>query len=317
LTVYPNCDRELIRLIQAQNKTVDEWMQSSHMTPTTHHILMGLFDYVESVIIWFDSGMGISFVFGLPYILVYDLKMYWRHLNAKLANILQETRLRRFVMCLSAYSANDDNDNETNDEYARLRTCLPKHRIYQLIQETLADRSQELDVEIEQLRLEVHDFFENFRQAELVVTDMLSAIVLFWFLGLLGVGYAVIDLYGRGGNLLGIPLLYLIPLIIGIYLIPLGLFNTSIFQLQYKCLRLYADINSLVSNSKSSHKHKYLKTLELFNDQHSHQFRFLGGQLFSPTTMFKFISWTTTCIYILFSSSLIAGKYAFSRQYLL
>jgi len=62
------------------------------VTLTWHRIVTLAFDGLENLILWFDSGACLTFNFILLYMLNHDTLIYWRSLDQKIQNLLEQVR---------------------------------------------------------------------------------------------------------------------------------------------------------------------------------------------------------------------------------
>jgi hypothetical protein len=84
---YSGCFRELDELHARRA------LPYSSITLRDHHLVSGVVDLVENVVIWFEGCFAMLYVPTLAYLLNYDLLLYWTALQSKMERLLERARL--------------------------------------------------------------------------------------------------------------------------------------------------------------------------------------------------------------------------------
>lgn len=299
VNTYPGCRRDLDELHAAGN------LKASDMTLGAHRLISGLADCLENSLIWLDSGFSITFVPLLAYLLNYDILLYRAHLELKLKHLLALTRLCNSVKLQLIYqtksltfsaSLHTGNNNNCQQQVNAIRNKSSKQARQQVSAtwswKLLNELHDELALGYCELQYEMYDFFKEVGRVDLLVSDILTASILIWFMAI-----AFVDYNFLVRNNTRVP--YFIQFIIFVGFAEVATSSFFLLALRRGCLRNYTLLCSIMAENQSREKRRFIKLLEYFTQQlHRTTYSLLQSHPYQPTTFISIIGWCFSCLSI-------------------
>lgn len=300
-----------------------------------HRPLAGIMDFVESVIIWFDSGAAIS-LWAILHLINYDNVAYWAHLDRRLNCLYARVRLHhqaQSVAAAAAYqtiesaaaaadrnaAANEPSDSDQEVKSASL--LRPKmdsfpsssrpaggwnRRHAQLKLRTAgqararrqAPLAEVLDQSLEADVFELQAQFYDFF-AQIDQTDVFISDII---TSTLMIWLLVFSIFG---HLTFRQLRNQPDLVATIYaleqlsflVVTVGSF--SLFRLHHNCLRSYTTICSLMAYDQSKHKRGFLRLMEFYTVRKRSAYTLFQQYPYTVATYLSLLGWSLSCFFIL------------------
>jgi hypothetical protein len=259
LNRYPNCDPYLEQLQRAGLVPADRW--SFHLT---RNELVGIiFDTLENLFLWLDSGLSLFTCVVFTLVLNRDLIVYWNHLDRKIGLLLEFSR--------------------------RKRTC-PRRGQGRPVNADESVLSSSYDQSIYELHLEICDFIGHLRRANDLVGDMVTTVVNVWFTVFAYIIYNLISLRQMIPAGLNVTLMIIF-------------FVTSVLcvlatEVHRNCLKSYGKICSLMSHDDSCHKRHFAEILDYFIRKHT-CYKIYHGYSMTTTSYLSILGYSASCFFII------------------
>lgn len=308
LRAYPNCNLRLKKL--NEEGKVGEWS----VTVDAHHLWSGIADGLENGIIWIDSGLAISFVMLLAYLLNYDLLIYWRLLHSKIIETLNET-LASYLLRngpqldltlgppdTSSYRGPIGIQSILNEPHAwsvlhYCNNCVAKPRFPIKLRRKMTKSvpNFKLDYLVLDTQSEIQDFFHEIKRVDMFVSDILTFSLLIWLLTFTLYGEISLTYYFSSRKA-DIPFIILAAQVIAFFAVFVA--SHYLLELNRCCMRSYQAICSLMAYDRSRHRRKFIKILEFYTEHHRSYYTLFQQHPYSATTFLSIIGWSVSCFLV-------------------
>jgi hypothetical protein len=269
LKSYEGCSPELARLVDAK-RTSSEW---SMKFITLHQYIALVADIEENVFIWTESGVVAVFDLSLTMLLIYDLHLYWTHLDRRTDELLTIVKL------------DYEQAHWPADQATRQR---PKSMMsYDQSSSQQNPPSPPMASRIFELQSQIQDLIKQIDQVNKFVSDSYSVVSTMWFTIFAFYTYKLFS------NSVGA----VVSILVGIMLIFLICSGTIILTIQRDLKRSYPKICSLMAHDRSMYKQNFVKIIEYFvNDRHC--FTIFRIYTMKSTTLLTMIGYSFSCFFI-------------------
>lgn len=290
---YAGCSPQLDRLLAAGKLG---YLSQSF---SGHHLVSDLWDNVENAVVWFESGIATTLVLGFTYFLNCDILLYWQHLHQRL-QLASRLMQRQFRLQLQLELG------EPKARHLRLISSLAEdERMFYSCASSLAvnsapggSRSPEwlldeqrgqLSVLINDIQYEAIDFFLQVEQADLIVSDILTAAILIWL-----ISWAALTFYSLAEMDESVPLIVKAVQLFGVFVITLA--TLYLLTLHKCCTRSYKLICTLMAHEQTHRtKRQFIKLLEFFSERNRTTYTLFQHYPYLATTYISIIGWSFSC----------------------
>lgn len=273
---YPNCNLQL----QHANPEPSHW----EVLISSHRLAMMPFDIIENFIIWFDSMCAVILVLSLVYLLNYDMTLYWSHLQRRLVQLNKRLKYNWFFR-------HDPRARQQIQQYRRMTLANkflgPPSQLYDYDHE-----DEIIENLIVDLQWEISDFFNQFHNADSLVSPAITAGYIVWFLAVVIFAYDSY-IFSQATNL-------------DYHWIPysaLGVISSITFALitfNRKTKKTYDIICSLMFYDQSHRKLGFLSLLEYYTHYHKAAYTLFNGRLpLDAAAYLSIVSYTFSCVFII------------------
>lgn len=293
LNVYAGCDPALKEAYDSGNLSAWSLSLVSSYSDSYHHLISFLADFVENFVIWFESGVAVVYVLVFIVLVNNDLLSYWSHTHQRIQKTLNI--VKRHHMCSSMASSFYHNDHDEKSHHDRRRDQRLLRTISSHFQKD-SKRGAELGVEVRQLQVEMHDFFEQVISADVYMSGVVTVTLFIWTTGIaviviMNVKYASASQAGH---------LDILNICVG--LVSLGCFSMTsllLLTLQRGCSKSYVSICSLMAYDQSKYKRYFMRILDYYTTKNRTCYTIIHRYPYTTTTYFSVIGWTISSYLIL------------------
>lgn len=300
--VYPNCDPHL-QVLEVAGELAD-WS----ITPWGHHLVSGLIDGAENIIVWVDSGLAISFTWAFVYILNYDLMLYWRHLHSRLETLLARIRTESGPWLVSTRLRGSNlahyEDKSSLDflrdisldvkmkfrhsaQSADLMAVWPRLHNWQAL---------ELEEQVEEVQALLCDFFRQIGAVDLIISDILTAAITIWLTTFAIYGRFSAGYYTNRRQGCRLPLLIMALQLITFFGVSSA--TASLLGLNRCCMRSYQVICSIMALDRSRRRRRFLRILDFYTKNKRPFYTLFQQYPFKATTFISILGWSISCFLI-------------------
>lgn len=318
LQTYVNCNSHLADL-EAKGE-LGQWS----FTLDKHRCLALIGDIVENVILWLDAALSALSAYILVYICNHDMLMYGQSITLVLAQWIEDLDERvtwetmELSFCAVGTPLDLDSPTRTDcNRWSSLAAAESKQLCISLPQAKPSGQREDRslassarvasekccpltcdDAIVHELTHELHDFFDQVRRNDALVSQILTTTLIAWLTGAAGYYYsfektpankAVPPFYVHGTSVLG----YFCLSVVSHYLLTLN----------RKCKQLYSQSFSLMARTRSGRRHELLKMLRYFVDRRGATYTLFHSVPYTTTKFLAINGWTFTVLAILFSNS--------------
>lgn len=264
---YPNCNVQLSNPFQQQT---DSSLWSTSLG--SHHLASLAFDWLETSILWVDSGLALIYLLTFVYFLNRDLLIYWGHLDCKIRRMLLETRQKYAILNHHRhFGSGDTTDNSTMIMFGSFL-------------------SEEFELEVYQLQAELADFFRQINGVDLLLSDIFSHSLVIWLTTFgLCCSWAV-EMYSNSGDAVGVFLL----LACLFAFLGFSAAAISLLSLQRNCRLSYPRLCSLMAYDQSRYKRQFIEIINFYTNKNRTCYTLFHLYPFSSATFISIIGWSLT-----------------------
>lgn len=267
--IYTNCSGELDTLF-AQNK-LHFWSFTMH----GHRLYALVIDLVENVILWSDVAVTLIAASVLTYLMHADIMSYWRHFHARLEALVERSKLEQRLDKLNP-SQLLVGGNAT-DQYGR----------------AFATVSEE---ELNDLQYEILDFFNQVKQADQFVGDVITIFNLTW---LSASAWLIYSFLGQHG--IDYPFIVKCDQLFLLLIITIG--TNHLGNLHRCCMKSYRLVSSLLAQPPHGHKTQlqFVKVSNFFTERDRTTYTLFHQYPYMTTTYFTTLGWSMSWFFVAYS----------------
>jgi hypothetical protein len=259
LNRYPKCDTYLEQLHRSGLVPADRW--SFHLTRNV--LVCSIFDALENLFLWLESGLSLFTCVILTLVLNYDLIVYWNHLDRKIELLLEFSRLKRMCPRRDQGCSVDADESVLSSSYDQ--------SIYELLQE-------------------ICDFIKHLRRTNEVVGDMLSTVTKIWFVVFAFIIYNITSHQQKISAGLNVILMFVF-------------FVTSVLcvlatTVHRNCLKSYGKICSLMCEDDSCYKNRFVEILDYFVCKRT-CYTIYRTYAMTTTSYLTIVGYSVSCFFVL------------------
>lgn len=339
---YPGCSAGWSQHVWTKWRPLgDAYGEDWAVTITSHRVIVFLFDVVENLVVWFDSGYSLSFNHSFMILINQDLLIYWRNLHTKIELTLRMVRDNYEIrdqmnICASLASTfpyrhqttrTRPNRNQqvgsgassSSKSIATGRATTPvslaeRDPSNRPDRETAEAPVPQLDIKtpyeleraILELQAEITDFFSRIESVKWLVSDHMTAMICIWFVTFAFLSYHSIV---RSSEHADVP--FVVHLIQIYHITTISITSLFLFRLRASCLKSYREICSLMAYDHSIHKRRFTEILDFYTNQSRFNYSLFRQIAYTPSTYLSIIGSTFSCFFIIESLS----KYARFKAY--
>jgi hypothetical protein len=276
MRAYPGCFEQLEEL-RAKGE-----LPLFAVTLRGHHLVALLADVSLNAVVWLDSGLALSYLATLCYLLNYDLMLYWSSLQMKLEEVLSRARQRSWFYLGEEWPLGDGPG--PNGMASRRRRST-----YDLG----GDGDGQLETDICELNFGWHDFFSEVGRVDMAVSEIVTHALLIWLISCAVFSYEVAVSSGLSSFLAVLQGLFFV----GLTVIAAG--DRLILGLHRNCLRTYQTMCSLMAVSEHGAENmRLLKLMEFFGKNDRTTFTLAHYYPYKPTTFITIAGYSLSCLLI-------------------
>lgn len=307
LGTYPGCTKWL------EDYAAKHGLPFFSITVTVHRSIAFIIEGIENLVVWLDCGYSMIYGPTYCYLLNCDLLLYWSSLHAKLELFVDKIRRRNFshgVLHQSQLPWADNCSSQSEscqDEHLspaslRINISQPPVRcnndeLDQMGSTWLPNRAQmhkfdeQLEAEIVELMFELYDFFHEVGRVDLLVSDVLTALMLCWLSFCAMVGYEFITTESQS-----VPPIVILVLFVGVTVVTTATY--FLITLRRRCFRTYQVLCSLIALNQSGSKKRLLKLMDFFTQINRTTYTLAHSHPYKPTTFITIAGYTASCLLI-------------------
>lgn len=275
---------------------------------TGHHLVSFFTDGFESLFFWLDSGLAVTYVVNLVYLLNKDTLIYWHHMHNRVVSTLEKTR----TYWLMRQTDSDRFLFGHTQEGVRVEADVPPSLRLKYIElgssmkgdlalipnlrtpwagKQLRGVPFELEDLIAETQAEIFDFFHQVGETDKFVSDSIRMAIIIWLSS-----FALLYYYpmGTGTESSRSGLLFQL-----FGLIVVGSIMISLAELHRCTAKTYKSICSLMAYDQSKHKRSFLRILEFYSSRGKSSFTLIQNYHLTTTTFLSLVGWTISCFIIL------------------
>ena len=294
---YPNCSLHLQQLYDERR------LDPNSVTLSGHHLIAIFFDIVENSIIWIDSAIAVTVTGYLTYLINYDLVLYWHHLHLKILKLHRRIR-DSYIACHAEefkLVPSGQRAIEIGGEFMAGFCTAPKFKPFLVIPTqfklnrgplTNPNKYSESQIMIEviELKYEIYDFFSQIRQADCLVSDVITASIVIWITSFAALRFSSLIRQDE------------VPWAVGAVQLAglsiMTLWTVYLMSIHRCCALTQRVICSIIAYDQMQYKKQLQKALEMFNDHRHTYFTLFHHYPYSFTSYLSIIGWSFSCYFI-------------------
>lgn len=258
---YPDCDPDLSRKYMFGN--VSHW-DYPHITGRPLYQLTIFFDFLENEVI--ELACGFVLFYSLIFInyISSDLYLYWRRLTKIIERLRSET-----IRINATYK-------EESPEYMKAE--------------------ERIELEVYDLQVALADFFNQIKQGDLMVSDVLTHFYIIWLSSFGCSTYEAATVYIESHDYE-----FAVFCIMASFVIipPTTLASILLLKLQRACKLYYTAICSLMAHDRTKRKLQYLNVLDYYVEGNRCCFTLIQEFPFSSSNFVALVGWSISCFLVL------------------
>lgn len=330
-TYYPNCGIEMSWIIR-DHDSLDSYSFIGLLTAINWpRLYLLMFDILENTILLLEFGISTFCGTALIMIINFDLLLYWRRMHTNVTWLCDYIISRReviptflakrkhsltrmntkndgsiYICCLCSGSSSSSSNFRRKSSSSLMMRLLKQQHCNDLVNCKHAQHNQhnQLDILINELQFQIHDFFREIKLADVFMSDVLTLAFHVWFGIFLAYTYVFITAYAHtlvdqttseinSGSQSGI-----LPHHLFIILIPMlavTLISGFLLILHKRCMLTHRYLCAIVAMYQG--KISFVSVLDYFKDRRT-CYSLFRLKPFLPTTFINIIGWSFSCFFI-------------------